>query len=80
MRMFLGFFFSWIVVFGIIFILQGVTFDEDDYPGLCPYFAGLIQIFRNSMGDISAPKYDVWEKKLNNTLTKDDLTDFNLDA
>jgi len=43
------------IVFGIIYILLGVTFDEADYPGLNFYVAGFIQIFRNSIGDISAP-------------------------
>jgi hypothetical protein len=40
------------LAFGIIYHLLGVTFDDGDYPKLSESFAGMLQIFRNSAGDI----------------------------
>ena len=39
-------------------------FDEEDYPDLNFFFIMLIQMYRNSIGDISAPSYGRWSDLL----------------
>jgi len=59
------FFTGWLFIFTTIFILEGALLYETDPDNLdyveIPYFiATFIQVFRNSIGDISAPRYDFW--------------------
>ena len=54
------FFFMINLFFAILFNQFGVIPNLDDYPG-CHYYASLyIMVYRNSIGDISAPSYDYW--------------------
>lgn len=72
-KVFLCFLFGWLLIFSVIFTILGVKFYESEeeqkyykseeaynYPLVNPYCALLIQIFRNSMGDIAPPKYPHW--------------------
>jgi hypothetical protein len=55
---FLGIF---IALFGFINKILGATFGSDDYPEFGMGWIILIQTYRNSIGDISAPMYPGWE-------------------
>ena len=39
---------------------MGATFSDDDYPGLHSFEVTLIQVYRNSIGDIAPPEYKLW--------------------
>lgn len=57
---FVAFLVSWIFVFTTLFQVVGATFSADDYPGLHRFEVMLIQVYRNSIGDIAPPSYDLW--------------------
>jgi hypothetical protein len=59
-------FFSFYVIslagMSLIFMVVGmeISEDDDDYSGLNIYLKYFIMIFRNSIGDTTAPSYDYW--------------------
>lgn len=57
---FIAFLFYWIFAFQLLLLVMGVTFDDGDYTGLSSNAATLIQVYRNSVGDIQAPLYKLW--------------------
>ena len=50
----------WQIGFTTIFLHLGVEFSNDDYIGLPKELAFFIQIFRNSIGDITTPNDKKW--------------------
>ena len=73
---FIAFLTLWVVCFHILFRLLGATFDEgtfepdydsdmNDYPKVPDIAVGLLQNFRNSIGDLSTPHYKYWEARYN---------------
>lgn len=44
----------------MLLMVIGCKFDEEDYPSLTLRTRTLIQVYRNSIGDIAAPQYDLW--------------------
>ena len=50
----------WVVIFGFILMILGGRFDKSDYPGLSLLFVSFFQVYRNSIGDIKEPTYDLW--------------------
>lgn len=50
----------WVLVFLFLFIIAGFTFDTGDYDYTLREVSMLLQIYRNSFGDISTPQYDMW--------------------
>ena len=55
--LFLG---AWVFIFTMLLMVIGCRFDDGDYPGLSLRDMTLIQVYRNSIGDIGAPTYDLW--------------------
>ena len=53
----------WIIMFSVTFQNLQINFSDDDYPSLGAIFKILLQAYRNSTGDISAPGYAVWIPK-----------------
>lgn len=51
---------SWVFIFTILLMVIGGQFDDGDYPGLTLRTRTMIQVYRNSIGDIAAPKYNLW--------------------
>ena len=65
MLLFLFYFAYWVVFLSMIFYGIGGTFylgddAEESYQGVPPIIAQLIQVFRNSIGDIGVPQYQYW--------------------
>lgn len=71
---FLVFLTLWICSFTVFFRLLGATFDEGtfeadynpdfgDYPKIPAVVVGLLQNFRNSIGDLATPHYKYWEAR-----------------
>lgn len=60
-KIFLFFFVVWVLIFGILFEVSGVTFSGEDYPTL-KYLSFYFQTYRNSIGDIGTPQYKYWEQ------------------
>lgn len=61
---FLLFLFLFILSISAFYKLVGATFDTGDYQEVSTFFVYLMQSTRNSIGDISVPKYAYWEKRL----------------
>ena len=59
---FLTFFLAWELVFTQALVILQVGFPDDDYPNVSEYMVKVIQIYRNSIGDIAAPIYTRWSK------------------
>lgn len=59
-KIFLLFFLTWVMIFGVLFQVSGTTFDQKDYATL-PVVAFYLQTYRNSIGDISPPEYAYWQ-------------------
>lgn len=60
---FFCFYLLWLCAFALLFNVSGVYIVADleaDYPGVHWYIATLIQVFRNSICDISPPDYTYW--------------------
>ena len=45
-------------------MIAGITVGDDDYPNVETTIKFVIQVFRNSVGDINAPEYDYWSNKV----------------
>jgi len=54
---FFAFFVIWILFFTIIFQVLNMEYEESDYPGMNQFYQLFIVSSRNSLGDISIPKY-----------------------
>ena len=52
---FCGFLASWVFIFTMLLMVIGGQFDDGDYPGLALRTRTMIQVYRNSIGDIAAP-------------------------
>lgn len=50
----------WVLMFSFLFRITGNEIDTSDYPGIPPYVYYILAIFRNTIGDLSIPKYEVW--------------------
>ena len=57
---FLIVFLIYIIFFTLVVVTLDAEVDNEDYPNIHPVLAISIQIFRNSIGDISAFKYERW--------------------
>lgn len=59
-----GFFVSWVIIYALVFILQGATLydSEEEYKEVAPHIAFFIQSLRNAIGDWNAPEYKFWLK------------------
>jgi hypothetical protein len=62
-QQFTGFLIVWIFFFVVQSLILGVRIEADDYSGLGFKMRALIQIYRNSIGDIAPPKYDLYLDK-----------------
>jgi hypothetical protein len=60
---FLMFLFLFILSISSFYKLVGATFDAGDYQEVSTFFVFLMQSTRNSIGDISVPKYPYWEAR-----------------
>ena len=72
---FMVFLTTWISLFAVMLNMLEVEFSDDDYPNLNTFMRTLIQIWRNSVGDISAPVYSRWSQMM-----ESDLSDENKQA
>ena len=55
------FLFAWLLLFSIVFQISGLRFTNDeDYLNLNVFVKFFIQTYRNSIGDILAPSYQIW--------------------
>ena len=61
---FLVFLITWILLYTMILDMMGANFDGKDYPDLNTIAITLLQMYRNSIGDISAPLYTRWSEML----------------
>ena len=61
---FVTFFISWLFLFSMCYRIAGATVDQGDYPHVTPAVFYVIQIFRNSIGDVSTPVYDFWSDRI----------------
>ena len=61
---FMIFLFLFIAFFYAFYSISGAQFSADDYPNLNKSTIIMLQTWRNSMGDISAPIYPIWTEKL----------------
>lgn len=59
---FMVFLLSWILVYTLALDILNSSFDDGDYSNLNAFLASLIQMYRNSIGDIAAPLYARWTK------------------
>jgi hypothetical protein len=57
---FLTIFMIFIFVFTLIVIIMEADIDPEDYEGIPRFMRIMIQIFRNSIGDISIIQYGKW--------------------
>jgi hypothetical protein len=57
---FLTIFMIFIFVFTLIVIIMEADIDPEDYVGIPRFMRIMIQIFRNSIGDISIIQYGKW--------------------
>ena len=57
---FLTIFLIFIFVFTLIVIIMEADIDPEDYAGIPKFMRIMIQIFRNSIGDISIIQYGKW--------------------
>ena len=64
---FLVFFITWILVYTMLLDMMEANFDDGDYPDLNIITITLLQMYRNSIGDISAPLYARWSEMLKRT-------------
>jgi len=49
-----------IFFFTMVIIIMGADFDAEDYPQVDPFLRILIQVFRNSIGDVNIVDYGKW--------------------
>ena len=61
---FLVFLITWILVYAMMLDMMDANFDDGDYPDLNTIAITLLQMYRNSIGDISAPLYTRWSDML----------------
>ena len=61
---------SWVFIFSLLMMTIGCTFDFSDYPGLSLRTSTVLQVYRNSIGDIAAPHYELWYNAETDTYTK----------
>lgn len=55
------FLFAWLLQFSIVFQISGLKFaNDEDYQNLNVFVKFIIQTYRNSIGDILAPSYQIW--------------------
>lgn len=61
---FIVFFFMWVLFFGCQYWILRVEIDsaDDDYLNLTEFFRYFFMTYRNSIGDISTPGYENWDK------------------
>jgi hypothetical protein len=59
-RYFILFYLLWVVIISLLFKIMGVNVEEDEYKFI-PTLSYIIYVFRNSVGDLSAPKHDYWD-------------------
>ena len=57
---FIIFFFCWIMLFSIMFRVLGMEIFSDDYVGFNLAIAYIVFTYRNAIGDIEAPAYNLW--------------------
>ena len=55
------FFIGWIYVFCLLNTVIGIEYANDDYPAVPNAFIMILQVYRNSIGDIATPSYDMWQ-------------------
>lgn len=72
-RFFILFFVSWIFVFAHLFKITGADFDDGDY-ALIPQLKFVLQIFRNTIGDVAAPQYEYWQELHNSMEEKSSMS------
>ena len=53
---------AWMFYFCQFYKISGVVFDDGDYPEVGSMFVNILQTYRNSIGDIAAPTYPLWEE------------------
>ena len=59
------FLFIWLVAFTLLYKVVGAeSYMHSEYSNLNKFFMQTVQIWENSIGDISAPTYDYWTKNL----------------
>lgn len=67
MYTFLLFFIFWTVMFSWLFRICGTNIDQkqiqNEYTGLSLQMTQIIQVFRNTIGDIQVPNYEIWQQK-----------------
>ena len=61
---FLVFLITWILVYTMMLDMMEANFDGGDYPDLNTITITLLQMYRNSIGDIEAPLYARWSEML----------------
>jgi hypothetical protein len=62
---FLTFFTIFLLITSLLFTVSGVDLmdpNDNDYPEIARTIATLLQNFRNGLGDISPPNFDMWTK------------------
>jgi hypothetical protein len=59
-QFFTVYFILWIYYFSSQFQIAGAKFEFGDYKGMSEHLQYMVQVFRNAIGDISLPNYDVW--------------------
>ena len=65
-QFFTVYFILWIYYFSSQFQIAGAKFEFGDYKGMSEHLQYMVQVFRNAIGDISLPNYDVWLWYINN--------------
>ena len=43
-----------------LYKMIGAKFGEDDYPKINSFVLSLLQVSRNTIGDLAPPSYEVW--------------------
>lgn len=56
-------FISWIFYSSCVFIMIGIKYDDKDFPMLNSFTVDLFRSYRNALGDIDAPGYEIWQNQ-----------------
>lgn len=62
---FMMFYFFWTFIFAWITMVTAMNIDDSDYKNLNRKIIFVINIFRNSLGDIQPPQAEFWEAHVN---------------
>ena len=68
---FLTIFLIFIIVFTFIIVIMEGDIDPEDYEGIPKFMRIMIQIFRNSIGDISIVQYGKWGEESSDPIDLD---------